>query len=91
MCYTENGFGISSDNIPAVVESSDDFSSMISTEEKVPERPRATRFSWALAAMTDRRRALKGVDVVGRLAAIHRKYDPDGHRAMTRLLRAYNK
>ncbi|KKQ51750.1 MAG: hypothetical protein US70_C0013G0001 [Parcubacteria group bacterium GW2011_GWD2_38_11] len=59
-------------------------------KKKVLEKSKVSHFSWTLAAMTDRHRALKGVDVVGRLAAIHRKYDPDGHRAMARLLKSYN-
>jgi len=60
------------------------------SKEKVPEKPRAKNFSWALAAATDRRKVLEGVDVTRRLAAIHRRYDPDGHRAMARLLKSYS-
>jgi len=39
------------------------------SKEKVPEKPRAKNFSWALAAATDRRKVLEGVDVTRRLAA----------------------
>lgn len=60
------------------------------SDEKVLEKPIVSRFSWQLAKITERQKKLKGVDVVGRLAAIHRKYDPDGHRAIARLLKSYN-
>lgn len=59
-------------------------------KNKVPEKSRVRHFSWALADITDRHKALEGVDVIKRLAAIHRKYDPDGHRAMARLLKSFN-
>jgi hypothetical protein len=55
------------------------------------EEEREKTFSWNLAAMTDRHNAMRdsGTTCTDNLQRIHRQFDPDGSKAVERLLKSY--
>lgn len=59
------------------------------SEEKAAKKPYEGMFSWGIAEMTDRHKEMENVDVTGRLAAIHRIYDPGHKKVLARLMRSY--